>query len=92
MDQSNSKSNTHCWKEEIHNSILVLEKSFFFQSFTKAVEFANKIAEIADKHDHHPELVISWGSVVVRWWSHDIGGISDRDKELSGLTDNLLDN
>ena len=51
--------------------------------------FANAVAAAAQAADHHPQMIIQWGKVTVRWWSHDVGGISGRDIRLARATDEL---
>ena len=43
-----------------------------------ALSFANKIADLAEKEDHHPEILIEWGKVTVTWWSHKIKGLAQK--------------
>lgn len=62
-----------------------LLKSFKFADFVQALAFVNAIGELAEAHDHHPEITLTWGKVRVCWWSHDTGGISDRDYKLAEL-------
>ena len=53
------------------------------------MQFAVWVGEVADAQDHHPEIVVSWGRCVVRWWSHDVEGISARDISLAEATNRL---
>ena len=77
------------WNVIKRDSLSFLENIFKFGSFKEAMNFSLKISEIADENDHHPEMVISWGKVIVRWWSHDINGISQRDKNLAVATEKI---
>lgn len=55
-------------------------KTFTFQNFLEAVEFVNKIAEIAEAGDHHPDLrVHSYKKVDVELTTHSVGGLSEND-------------
>jgi 4a-hydroxytetrahydrobiopterin dehydratase len=56
-----------------------IERSYGFPDFAQAMEFANKIAEIAQAEDHHPDLYVSYGKVRVELSTHKIGGLSRND-------------
>lgn len=56
-----------------------IEKTFKFANFMEAMAFANKITEIAEDQNHHPDLHISWGKVRVDLSTHSIGGLSMND-------------
>ena len=56
-----------------------LEKRFRFPDFKEALAFVNRVGELAEAVDHHPELVLSWGEVRLSIWTHAIEGISETD-------------
>lgn len=68
----------------------VFEKTFGFTNFKDAMAFANGVAEIAEIENHHPELVVAWGAVTVRWWTHKIGGLHRNDAIMAAKTDQLI--
>jgi 4a-hydroxytetrahydrobiopterin dehydratase len=61
------------------------------EDFIEAVDLVNELAEIAEDQMHHPDFHIEeYNQVRITSWSHDIGGLSDRDEELaSSITDVL---
>jgi 4a-hydroxytetrahydrobiopterin dehydratase len=67
-----------------------LERSYRLDSFATAIGFVNRIAELAERHDHHPDIAISYRTVTIRWTTHSAGGVTDRDRELADRTDALL--
>jgi 4a-hydroxytetrahydrobiopterin dehydratase len=69
-----------------------LEKTFHFDDFTTALEFVNVVGEICEKQDHHAEFTLSWGSVIIKTWSHDVQGITDRDYDLAKAIDEVTGN
>ncbi|MGA1207493.1 MAG: 4a-hydroxytetrahydrobiopterin dehydratase [Litorivicinaceae bacterium] len=77
------------WTNVVRESQEMLERVFAFNTFAEAMQFATRVAEVADAQDHHPEIVVSWGRCVVRWWSHDVGGVSARDISLAEATNRL---
>ena len=63
----------------IINGFGQLYKEYSFNDFIEAMEFANKIAELAEKEAHHPDLTITWGKCTIRIWTHKIGGLTESD-------------
>jgi len=64
-----------------------LHKVYKLKNFLKALEFTNKIGELAEEEDHHPVIVLEYGKVAVSWWSHEIGGLHKNDFILAARTD-----
>ena len=56
----------------------------FYEQF-----FTNKVAALAEKEDHHPEITLEWGKVTVIWWSHKIKGLHKNDFICAAKTDDL---
>jgi 4a-hydroxytetrahydrobiopterin dehydratase len=60
-------------------------------SFSEAIAFVNRVAELAEKEDHHPDIAVSYKKVTLRWTSHSEGGITDRDYALAERSDGLAE-
>lgn len=60
-----------------------LERVFRFGNFVEAMAFVNRVAELAESEDHHPDIAIHYNRVVLRWSTHSAGAITDRDRELA---------
>ena len=60
-----------------------LEREFKFDDFLQAIAFVNKVAELAQSENHHPDIEIHYDKVILRWWTHTAGGVTDRDRELA---------
>ncbi|MDX6454868.1 MAG: 4a-hydroxytetrahydrobiopterin dehydratase [Gaiellaceae bacterium] len=60
-------------------------------SFSGAIAFVNRVAELAEKEDHHPDIAVSYKKVTLRWTSHSEGGITDRDYALAERSDALAE-
>ena len=67
-----------------------LEKIFKFKDFNQAVAFTDKVAQEADKEDHHPAILTEWGKVTVTWWTHKIKGLHQNDFIMAAKTDQLF--
>ena len=66
-----------------------LRREFKFEDFAGSVEFVNRIAPVADEMNHHPDLSISWNTVVVSLSTHSEGGLTEADFELASRIDPL---
>jgi 4a-hydroxytetrahydrobiopterin dehydratase len=67
-----------------------LNRIFEFKDFVDAFAFMTKVAIIAEKMDHHPELFNVYNRVVIDLATHDIGGIGVLDIELAKKIDALI--
>jgi 4a-hydroxytetrahydrobiopterin dehydratase len=59
-------------------------KTFELPSFPEAIQFVNRVAELAEAADHHPDLDIRYRKVRVALSTHSEGGITDKDFTLAG--------
>ncbi len=66
-----------------------LQRELEFDSFPSAIAFVDRLAEVAEAENHHPDIDIRYRRVLVRWSTHSAGGITDRDRELAARTDEL---
>ena len=60
-----------------------IERSFKFADFITAMAFVNRIAEVAEKANHHPDIAIHYNQVTLSLWSHDSGGVTKRDLKMA---------
>jgi len=67
-----------------------LVRSFKLADFGSALAFAVRLGMIAEKKDHHPDILIGWGKARVLWTTHDAGGITRLDLELAEATETLV--
>ena len=63
-----------------------LERRFELEDFKTALAFVNRVGELAESENHHPDITIQYNRVTLRWWTHTAGGITDRDVELARLS------
>jgi 4a-hydroxytetrahydrobiopterin dehydratase len=59
------------------------------RDFNGSIAFVNAVAAVANRLDHHPDIAISWNEVTIRTWSHDKGGVTDRDVALAREIDKI---
>ena len=68
-----------------------LERTFRFRDFAEALAFVNRVGEVAEAANHHPDIAVHWNRVTLRWWTHTANAITDRDAELARRTNALVD-
>lgn len=66
-----------------------LHRSYRFRDFSEAFAFLTRVAMHAEKVDHHPEFTSVWNRVDFRLTTHDAGGVTDKDRELARVIDQL---
>ena len=64
-----------------------LQRSYPFSNFVQAMEFANRLADVAEEEGHHPDLHISWGKCTVELWTHKIDGLTESDFFMAAKSD-----
>jgi 4a-hydroxytetrahydrobiopterin dehydratase len=66
-----------------------LTREFELDSFPAAISFVDRLAELAETENHHPDIDIRYRRVTVRWTTHSEGGITEKDREMAELTSRL---
>ena len=64
-------------------------KELAFPSFKAAMEFVNRVADVSEEIDHHPNMTIVYTRVSLSITTHSEGGITHRDFRLAGLINGL---
>ena len=59
-----------------------LERTFKFKDFNESIDFVNKVAKIAEKQNHHPDITINYNKVKISITDHEKGGVSDKCRKL----------
>ena len=66
-----------------------IAKSWTFEDFKHSLAFVNRVAELAEKLDHHPDILIQYDRVTLTLTSHDSGGLTSRDLRLASQIEGL---
>jgi 4a-hydroxytetrahydrobiopterin dehydratase len=72
--------------KNLHGWILegsLIRRGWIFRDFIDAMTFVNRVAFLAEKRTHHPEICIDYNRVVLKFTTHDINGLSDLDFNLA---------
>jgi 4a-hydroxytetrahydrobiopterin dehydratase len=68
-----------------------IEREFKFKDFIRAMAFVNRVADAANKQDHHPDIQILYNRVRLTLSTHKIGGLSQSDFILAVKIDRLAE-
>ncbi len=68
-----------------------LTKTFAFADYYRTMAFVNALAFVAHREDHHPDLSVHYDRCVVRFSTHDVGGLSENDFICAAKAEALAD-
>ncbi|MCH7922772.1 MAG: 4a-hydroxytetrahydrobiopterin dehydratase [Nitrospinae bacterium] len=60
-----------------------MAKTYRFATFLGGIEFINRVAEIAEEVDHHPDIAVHYRRVTFNLWTHSVGGLTEGDFDLA---------
>jgi 4a-hydroxytetrahydrobiopterin dehydratase len=66
-----------------------LERDFKFQDFRGALAFTNRVGELAEAQNHHPDIYLAWGKVKLTLWTHKVDGLTESDFVFAAKVDRL---
>lgn len=78
------------WKLTGDGADVAIEKTFTFANYFETIAFVNALAFIAHTQDHHPDLSVHYNRCVVRFNTHDVGGLSVTDFDCARQADALV--
>ena len=83
--------------ESLHREVLLwkvvtehhITRTFTFPDFRKALDFVNRVGEVAEQQGHHPDILLAWGKAEVTLWTHKIDGLTESDFIMAAKIDRL---
>ena len=67
-----------------------IHKIFIFESYLNSIAFINRLAEIAEEKNHHPDMVVGWCKIDVAFTSHDQGGVTTACIDMAKKSESVL--
>lgn len=64
-----------------------LERTYQFKNFAEALDFVNRVGQVAEEEGHHPDLYLAWGKCKVELWTHKINGLTESDFYMAAKAD-----
>ena len=92
-EEDKLKEQTPQWLLLRNNQNIVVHKirrQFKFKNFQQAMSFTNKVAEIAEEEQHHPDIYIFYNKVQLELFTHAVGGLSENDFIMAAKIDKLI--
>ena len=78
------------WQLDGDGATVAIQKIFQFANYLETMSFVNAVAFVAERYNHHPDLSVHYSRCVVRFNTHDVGGISLTDFECATAVDALI--
>jgi len=66
-----------------------LQRTFSFEDFLAAMAFVNRVADLAEGHQHHPDIMVRYNKVTLTVTTHDAGGLTEKDFDFARDTDGV---
>jgi 4a-hydroxytetrahydrobiopterin dehydratase len=66
-----------------------LSRNYSFPDFRQALEFVNRVDEVAEEQGHHPDILLTWGRVGITLWTHKIDGLTESDFIMAAKIEKL---
>jgi 4a-hydroxytetrahydrobiopterin dehydratase len=66
-----------------------IHRNFVFDSFASAIQFVDRVAQLAEQADHHPDIDIRYDKVRLSLSTHSAGGLTKRDMKLAAKINEL---
>ena len=66
-----------------------ITREFTFPDFRQALDFVNRVGEVAEEQGHHPDILLTWGKAEVTLWTHKIDGLSESDFIMAAKIDRI---
>jgi len=66
-----------------------IQRTFTFSNFMEAQSFAQKVGDIAESENHHPDICYGWGYCTITLYTHKIGGLHENDFILAAKINRL---
>ncbi len=78
------------WVLDNKEDVLKISREFIFRDFIDALEFVNRVGDLAETEGHHPDILIhSWNKVLITLYTHSIGGLSENDYILAAKINDI---
>lgn len=74
---------------ELINADNAIKRHFDFSNFREAWGFVEKVAELAEAENHHPDITFGWGYVELVFTTHDAKGLTEKDFEAAAKVNTL---
>ena len=79
------------WDMIDESDIPKIKRDFKFKNFKEAMEFVNKVADLAEEEQHHPDILIhGWNNVKITFYTHSIKGLHENDFIMAAKVNEIM--
>jgi 4a-hydroxytetrahydrobiopterin dehydratase len=75
---------------EWSNTGQVIQRTFVFDNFAGSMDFVHQVAELAERLQHHPDIMIRYAKVTLTLTTHEAGGITENDFTFAREVDSMI--
>ena len=68
----------------------MIRRTFKFKNFVSALDFVNRVGDLAEQEGHHPDITFGWGYAAVTFYTHKLKGLHENDFIMAAKTDGLV--
>jgi 4a-hydroxytetrahydrobiopterin dehydratase len=80
------------WKSGVNEKgVTFIERVHHAKKFMQGIEFVQKVAQMAEDNNHHPDIFINYKRITVRYWTHTAGGVTLADVQMAQKIDVLFE-
>jgi 4a-hydroxytetrahydrobiopterin dehydratase len=76
---------------ENDKDVTYIERVSHAKTFMEGIDFVHKVAEAAEAENHHPDIIINYKRVTIRYWTHTASGVTLADVQMAQKIDPLFD-
>ncbi len=76
---------------ELQDEATRIKRLYKFKNFAQAMEFANKVGNLAEEEGHHPDITFGWGYCEIVFWTHKIKGLHENDFIMAAKSNQLAE-
>ena len=79
------------WKiKKNEKGVSFIERTKHAHSFMEGIDFVHQVAELAEENNHHPDIMIQYKRISVRYWTHTASGVTLADVQMAKKVDALF--
>ena len=67
-----------------------IERVHHASKFMEGIDFVRKVAETAEENNHHPDIIINYKRISIRYWTHTVSGVTLADVQMAKKIDPLF--
>ena len=72
------------WKTgKNERDVLFIERIHHASKYMEGIEFVRKVAEMAEANNHHPDIIINYKRISIRYWTHTASGVTLADVQMA---------